>query len=308
MSNVVVYNSGEIELKVSVDDDTIWLTQKQLAEVFNVNIPAISKHIKNIYKDEELSEFSTVSKMEIVQKEGSREIIRNVEHYNLDIILAVGYRVNSVKAIKFRQWATSVLKEYITNGYAINREKITQQRLLNLENDVDLIKSKIKTDTLELKQQIYFNGSYFDAHSFIINLIKSAKNSITLIDNYIDNTTLTMLSNNQKVDITLISHTFSKQLKQDIEKYNKQYKPLSTTTSKTYHDRYLIIDGDRVYCIGASLKDVGHKTFSVNLMSDFCGDDVLRRIPNDKTVKAIEEAENMDDEISSLEDLKKEKI
>ena len=136
----MVYNSGEIELKVSVDDDTIWLTQKQLAEVFNVNIPAISKHIKNIYKDKELMEFSTVSKMEIVQKEGNREIIRNVEHYNLDIILAVGYRVNSAKAIKFRQWATSVLKEYITNGYAVNREKITQQRLLNLENDVEFIK------------------------------------------------------------------------------------------------------------------------------------------------------------------------
>ena len=273
----MVYNSGEIELKVSVDDDTIWLTQKQLAEVFNVNIPAISKHIKNIYKDKELMEFSTVSKMEIVQKEGNREIIRNVEHYNLDIILAVGYRVNSAKAIKFRQWATSVLKEYITNGYADNREKITQRRLLNLENDVEFIKSKIKANILDFKEQVFFNGSYYDAQSFIIDLIKSAKNSITLIDNYIDNTTLTILSNNQNVDITLVSHTFSKQLKQDIDAYNKQYKSLKIIANKSYHNRYLMIDKVRVYDIGSSLKDSGHRTSSVNIMGDFCEDDIIKR-------------------------------
>jgi len=308
MSNVVVYNSGEIELKVSVDDDTIWLTQKQLAELFEVTKQNISLHIIAIYKEKELEKNPTVKKYLTVQKEGNREVTRNVEHYNLDMIISVGYRVNSTKATRFRQWATSVLKEYITNGYAINREKITQQRLLSLEDDVAFIKSKIKTDTLELKQHIYFNGTYFEAHSFILDLIKSAKKSITLIDNYIDNTTLTMLSNNLKVDITLISHTFSKQLKQDIEKYNKQYKPVTTSTSKTYHDRYLIIDSDRVYCIGASLKDVGHKTFSVNMMGDFCEVDIVGKIPNTKTVKAIEEAKNMDGEISSLEDLKKGKI
>jgi len=277
MSDVVVYSSGEIELKVSVNNETIWLTQKQLAEVFDVNIPAISKHIKNIYKDNELSEFSTVSKMEIVQKEGNREVARIVEHYNLDIVLAVGYRTNSVKAIKFRQWATSVLKDYIMNGYAVNKEKITQQRLLDLENDIKDINSHIKNNTLELKQGIFFNGQMFDAHSLILEIIKSAKNSIILIDNYIDNTTLTMLSNNQKASITLISHTLPKQLKLDIGKYNKQYKPLKTITDKTYHDRYIIIDSIKVYSIGASLKDAGSKTFNINLMSDFCEDDIVKR-------------------------------
>lgn len=277
MSDVVVYSSGEIELKVSVNNETIWLTQKQLAEVFDVNIPAISKHIKNIYKDNELSEFSTVSKMEIVQKEGDREVTRNVDHYNLDIVLAVGYRTNSAKAIKFRQWATSVLKEYITNGYAVNKEKITQQRLLSLEGDVRFIKSKIINDSIEFKGQVFFNGSYFDAHSFIVNLINSAKKTITLIDGYISDITLTMLSNNQEVDITLISHGFSKQLKLDIAQYNKQYRPLKTITNKTFHDRYLIIDSNKIYSIGSSLKDVGHKTFNINLMSDFCEDDILKR-------------------------------
>jgi len=111
ISNIVFYNDGELELKVSVNEETIWLTQKQIAEVFGVNIPAISKHIKNIYKDKELNKLSTISILEIVQTEGKREILRSIEHYNLDIILAVGYRTNSVKAIKFRQWATSISKQ-----------------------------------------------------------------------------------------------------------------------------------------------------------------------------------------------------
>ena len=277
MSDVIVYSSGEIELKVSVNDNTIWLTQKQIVELFESSKANISEHITSIYKDEELEKVSTVRKWRIVQKEGNREVKRNIEHYNLDIIISVGYRVNSTKATKFRQWATSVLKDYITNGYTINRERITQQRLLNLESDMVFIKSQIIDDTLELKGRVFFNGSYFDAYSFIIDLIKSAKVSITLIDSYIDNTTLTMLSNNQEISIALITHTFSKQLKQDTEKYKKQYKPLKVFTDKTFHDRYLIIDKTKVYSIGASLKDVGHKTFNINLMSDFCEDDILKR-------------------------------
>ena len=277
MSDVVVYNSGELELRVSVENDTIWLTQKQIVELFQSSKANISEHLTAIYKDEELLKKATVRKFRIVQKEGNREVARNVEHYNLDMIISVGYRVNSTKATKFRQWATSVLKEYITNGYAVNREKITQQRLLNLESAVKDIKSHIKNNTLELKQGIFFNGQIFDAHSFIIDLIKSAKTSMTLIDNYIDNTTLTMLSNNQKVATTLISHAFKKQTILDIEKYSMQHQPIKTISDKRFHDRYLIIDSDKVYNIGASLKDVGHKTFTVTLLNDFCEDDIIKR-------------------------------
>ena len=270
MSDVVVYSSGEIELKVSVENDTVWLKQNEIATIFKKDRTVITRHINKILQDNEVDEKSNVQKMHFANSD------KPVKLYSLDIVLAVGYRTNSAEAIKFRQWATSVLKEYITNGYTVNREKITQQRLLNLESDIEFIKSQIKNDTLELKEQVFFSGSYFDAHSFIIGLIKSAKKSITLIDNYIDNTTLIMLSNNQNVNITLISQTFSKQLKLDIEKYNKQYKPLKTITNKTFHDRYLIIDKTKVYNIGASLKDAGHKTFNINLMSDFCEDDVLK--------------------------------
>lgn len=275
MSDIVVYSSGEIDLKVSVKNNTVWLNQVQLSKLFETSVDNVSLHLKNIYKEKELNENQTVEYFSVVRKEGNRNVKRDIKHYNLDTAISLGYRVNSNKATKFRQWATSVLKEYVYNGYAINKERITQQRLLNLESDVKNIKSHIKNSTLELKQQVFFNGKVFDAHSFIIDIIKSAKKSITLVDNYINNTTLMMLSNNQKTTITIYSHTISKQLKLDVEKYNKQYKPLKTITNKTFHDRYLIIDKEKVYNIGASIKDVGNKTFTVSLLSDFHENNVV---------------------------------
>ena len=161
MSYVIVYNSGEIEIKVSVENDNVWLSQVQLSELFKTSIDNVSLHLKNIYKEKELNENSTVEYFSVVRKEGNREVARSIKHYNLDATISLGYRVNSAKATKFRQWATSVLKEYITNGYAVNREKITQQRLLNLENDVDFIKSQIKTNTLELKELFYIMKNQF---------------------------------------------------------------------------------------------------------------------------------------------------
>ncbi len=157
-TQVIVYNNGEIELKISVDNqnETIWLTQKQIAELFDKDVRTINDHIKKIYKDEELNKNSTIRNFRIVQKEGNREVSRDVKHYNLDVIISVGYKVNSKKATKFRQWATKVLKEYIYNGYAINREKITQMRIANLEKDVEFIKSQIENNTLEFKQGIFF--------------------------------------------------------------------------------------------------------------------------------------------------------
>lgn len=274
LSNLVVYNDGELELKVSVDSETIWLTQKQIAEVFGVNIPAISKHIKNIYKDNELNEFSTVSILEIVQKEGNRNIVRNIEHYNLDIVLSVGYRTNSVKAIKFRQWATSVLKNYIQNGYVINGEKITNDRFVSLENDVNILKSqinkinsKIKNNSLEFNQNIFFDGQIYDAYSFVNDLIKLAKSEIVLIDNYIDDTVFTLFSKYPNINFTIYTSTISKQLKLDFEKYSKQYKNISLKTFKSSHDRFLIIDKKEIYHLGASLKDLGKKWFAFSKMS-----------------------------------------
>ena len=287
LSNLVVYNDGELELKVSVDSETIWLTQKQIAEVFGVNIPAISKHIKNIYKDNELNEFSTVSILEIVQKEGNRNIVRNIEHYNLDIVLSVGYRINSVKAIKFRQWATSVLKKYIQNGYVINGEKITNDRFVSLENDVNILKSqmnkinsKIKNNSLEFNQNIFFDGQIYDAYSFVNDLLKLAKSEIVLIDNYIDDTVFTLFSKYLNINFTIYTSTISKQLKLDFEKYSKQYKNISLKTFKSSHDRFLIIDKKEIYHLGASLKDLGKKWFAFSKMSlnSLNLDDILHKL------------------------------
>ena len=269
ISNIVVYNDGELELKVSVNKETIWLTQKQISEVFGVNIPAISKHIKNIYKDNELNQFSTISILETVQKEGNREVLRNIEHYNLDIILAVGYRTNSLRAIKFRQWATKILKNYIRNGYVINGEKITNERFVNLENDVNTLKSQmgevksfVNNNKLETNQGIFFDGQVYDSYSFIIDLIKRAKDEIILIDNYIDDTVLTLFSKILTIKITIYTNTISKQLKLDFEKYSIQYDNITLKTFQNSHDRFLIIDKKEIYHIGASLKDLGKRWFA----------------------------------------------
>ena len=144
MNDLIKYNDGEIEIAVSIQNETIWLTQKQIAELFDKDTRTINEHIKTIYKEEELTEISTIRNFRIVQKEGNREVARDIIHYNLDVVISIGYRANSKKATKFRQWATSVLKEYIFNGYAINSHKITEQRLLNLENDMQVVKSKFK--------------------------------------------------------------------------------------------------------------------------------------------------------------------
>lgn len=264
LSNLVVYNDGELELRVSVDSETIWLSAIQIAYLFSVNRPAIVKHIGNIYKDEELVENATCSILEQVAKDGK---IRKINFYNLDIIISVGYRVNSKKATQFRKWATSILKNYIQNGYAINSHKITEQRLLSLENDMQFIKSKIKNNSLELKENIFYDGEVFDAYSFINDLLKLAKSEIVLIDNYIDDTVFTLFSKYPNISFIIYTSNISKQLNLDFEKYQKQYKNIELKTFKESHDRFLIIDKKEIFHIGASLKDLGRKWFAFSKMN-----------------------------------------
>lgn len=274
MSNIVVYQDGELELKVSVDDNTVWLSAEDVAFIFNVKRPAIVKHIGNIYKDEELQENATCSILEQVAKDGK---IRKINFYNLDMIISIGYRVNSKKATKFRQWATNVLKSYIQNGYAINETKLTEQRFLSLENDVAAIKAHIRNNTLDLKQGIFFNGQIFDAYIFAADLIKSAKDSIVLIDNYIDESVLTLFSKNPIIKIIIYTHSTTKQLQLDIEKYNKQYSNLEIRLCKNFHDRFMIIDNNEVYHIGASLKDLGNKVFAFSKI-EINPNNILKRV------------------------------
>jgi hypothetical protein len=191
ISNIVVYNDGELELKVSVGEDTIWLSQFQMSELFGTSIDNISLHLKNIFKEKELNEDATTEDFSVVRQEGNRKVTRNIRHYNLDAIICVGYRVSSSKATKFRKWATSILKSYIQNGYVINSEEITNERFVSLEKDVNVLKSQmsdvkslVKHNKLETHQGIFYDGQIYDAYFFANDLLKTAKNEIILIDNY----------------------------------------------------------------------------------------------------------------------------
>ena len=270
IDNIVVYNTGEIELKISIDNDTIWLNQVQLSELFDTSVDNVSLHLKNIYKEGELDENRTVEYFSIVRKEGNRNVKRRIKHYNLDAVISLGYRINSKQATRFRQWATKILKEYIHNGYAINSEKITHQRFKELENDVALLKSKVdllEDKTIKPTEGIFYDGQIFDAYIFINDLIKSAKHSIKLIDNYIDETTLTLFSKVPDVEVTIYTQAITKQLRLDYEKYKKQYHNITLKSFKNAHDRFLIIDDTEIYHIGASLKDLGKKWFAFSKMS-----------------------------------------
>lgn len=274
MADLVVYNDGELELNVSVNEDTIWMAQKQIAELFEVTIPNINMHIKAIYKEGELFENRTIQKYLIVQQEGNREVKREIEHYNLDVIISVGYRVNSIKATKFRQWATSVLKSYITDGYVINSEKITNQRFRELENDITVLKMKVENisssledQSIKPKQHIFYDGQIFDAFLFVSDIIKSAKTSIKLIDNYVDESTLILFTKRDaNVQTKIYTKTISKQLQLDLQKHNAQYPKIEIEKFELSHDRFLIIDETQVYHFGASLKDLGKKWFAVSKM------------------------------------------
>ncbi|WNL16719.1 RhuM family protein [Arcobacter cryaerophilus gv. pseudocryaerophilus] len=280
LTNLVVYNDGELELKVSVDSETIWLTQLQMSQLFDTSTDNVGLHLKNIYLEKELDENSTTEFFSVVRKEGNRLVKRELKHYNLDVIICVGYRVSSLRATKFRQWATSVLKNYIQNGYTINNHKITEQRLFALENDMQFIKSKIKNNSLEFNQNIFFDGQIYDSYSFVNDLIKLANSEIVLIDNYIDETVFTLFSKYPNINFTIYTSTISKQLKLDFEKYSKQYKNISLKTFKSSHDRFLIIDKKEIYHLGASLKDLGKKWFAFSKMSlnSLNLDDILHKL------------------------------
>ena len=268
-SDIIVYNDGELELKVSVNNETIWLTQKQIAELFEVTIPNINMHIKSIYKDEELFENRTIQKYLIVQQEGKRKVKREVEHYNLDVVISVGYRVNSKKATKFRQWATSILKSYITNGYVINSDKITHQRFKELESDVLFLKSKVENISNSLennsftpKQGIFYDGQIYDAYVFVNDLLKNANKEVLLIDNYVDESVFTLFSKYPNLKITIYTQSINKQLQLDYKKYRSQYQNMELKEFQKTHDRFLILDSKEIYHIGASLKDLGKKWFA----------------------------------------------
>ena len=259
--SIVVYKSsdGIVQLDVQLADETVWLTLNQLAVLFDRNKSVISRHISNIYSEGELIREATVAKNATVQNENGRHVVRQIEYYNLDVIISVGYRVKSLRGTQFRQWANHVLKEYLLKGYSVNnRLEQLEQRVSKTEEKIDFF---VRT-ALPPVEGVFYNGQIFDAYVFATDLIKTAKRSIILIDNYIDESVLLMLSKRDKnVVASILTGSVSNTWQLDIDKYNKQYPPIKIETIKNVHDRFLIIDKE-VYHIGASLKDLGKKLFA----------------------------------------------
>ena len=246
----------DLPIEVRIDDETVWLNRNQLAILFNRDVKTIGKHIVNVLK-EELKNLPVVAKFATTGTDGKQY---QVEHYNLDMIISIGYRVKSTKGIQFRIWANKVLKDYLLKGYAIHR------RIENIERKIEQHDQQIAQlvhTALPAKEGIFFDGQIFDAYEFVSQVIKNAKENILLIDNYIDETTLNLLAK-RKRGVTTIIYTakLTHQLKIDLDKYHTQYEHITIKILAKSHDRFLIIDHKEVYHIGASLKDLGKKWFA----------------------------------------------
>ncbi len=272
---IVVYQSDEVtRLEVRVESDTVWLNRNQLAALFGRDVKTIGKHINNALA-EELKSVPTVAFFATLQKEGSRYVERKIEYYNLDMILSVGYRVKSEQGVRFRRWANDVLKAYLLKGYSLNHRMMLAEERIDkklMEHETILKEHQEKIDffvrtSLPPVEGVFFDGQIFDAYVFATDLIRSAKRGIVLIDNYIDESVLLMLSKRQAgVTAEILTGRLTETLKQDVARHNSQYPPIKLMEKKNIHDRFLIVDDD-VYHIGASLKDLGKKLFAFSKMN-----------------------------------------
>lgn len=271
-NEIILYQpDSTLSLNVRVEDETVWLTQAQMTELFQSSKQNISLHINNIFKEGELDRIAVVKESLTTAADGKRY---RTNLYSLDVIISVGYRVKSIRGTQFRQWANKVLKEYLLRGYSVN------QRLLHIESRIDrrlaehdcqLRELSGKVDfflktSLPPREGILFDGQIFDAYLFVCDLIRRAKSRIVLIDNYIDETVLTLLDKRAPgVSATIFTRKITDTLQLDIERHNDQYEPVNVRTAPGIHDRFLIID-DTLYHIGASVKDLGKKLFAFSKM------------------------------------------
>ena len=283
-NEIILYQPNEtMKLDVRVQQETVWLTQQQIAQLFGVKQPAISKHLKNIFDSGELDENSVHSILEYTAADGKSY---QTKFYNLDAILLVGYRANSRNATLFRQWANKVLKEYLLRGYSVNQRLMLMEDRIDRrlsEHDHQLLQLTEKVDffvrsSLQPTEGIFFDGQIFDAYAFVADLIRKAKKRIVVIDSYIDDSVLVQLSKrNPGVTVDIYDGRISDQLRQDIERHNRQYPGVTLHAYNKAHDRFLIID-EEVYHIGHSLKDLGKKLFAFSKMDVMTGTELLSKL------------------------------
>ena len=258
-NEIVLYRPNGLasHIEVRIDKETVWLTQAEMILLFGRDQSVISKHIRNIFSEGELDKKSNMQNLHIPNSD------KPVFFYSLDVIISVGYRVKSQQGTQFRIWATKILKEHLLKGYTINK------RMNRLEDNVETLKNKVNEIDLQINthliptQGVFFDGQVFDAYELASKIIRSAKHSIVLIDNWIDETTLTHLAKKKKnVKVLLLTKNVSKQISLDVSKANSQYGNFEVKLFTPSHDRFLIIDGKEVYHLGASLKDLGSKWFA----------------------------------------------
>lgn len=276
-NEIVLYQSNELtsRIEVRIEDETIWLTQNQIVALFDSSKANISEHIKHIFQSGELDEVSVVRNFRTTASDGKTY---NIKHYSLDVIISVGYRVNSIRGTQFRIWANKILKDHLIKGYSLNN------RMNRIEDNVRVLSDKVNEIIVQIisslppNQGIFFNGQIFDAYKFTSKLIRQAKKSIILIDNYVDDTVLILLSKRCKnVSAKIFTKNNSKQLNLDLKKHNSQYPEIKAHELKDAHDRFLIIDKNQLNHFGASLKDLGKKWFAFSRM-DMLLSDLLQKL------------------------------
>ena len=276
---IVMYQPDEtIRLEVRVEDETVWLTQQQISDLFLRDRTVINRHINNVFKEGECDKESNVHFLHIPNSD------KRVMYYSLDVIISVGYRVKSLNGTKFRRWANSILKQYLLKGYAVNQRIFDiEQKMAEQGLEIADLREKVNffvRSSLPPVEGIFYDGQIFDAYAQIISLIKQAKQSITLIDNYINIDTLTMLSNRSSgVTVTIYTRQLNQQQQLDLQRHNQQYPPIDIHITQRNHDRFLIID-DVVYLFGASLKDAGKKLFAYIKMQETPPVDLLCNMPH----------------------------
>ncbi len=283
-NEIVIYQSNELteRIEVRLKNETVWLNRQQLALLFGRDIKTIGKHINNVFNEGELVKKVVVANFATTTQHGAMKgkmQTQQVEYYNLDVIISVGYRVKSIQGTRFRIWATNVLRDYSLKGYALN------QRVNRIENNVEKLAKKVNEISFQVKsselptQGVFFDGQVFDAYGLASKIIRSAKENIVLIDNYIDENSLIHLSKKaEKVKVVLLTKTVSKQLILDVKKVNEQYGNFEIKSFTKSHDRFLIIDYREVYHLGASLKDLGKKWFAFSKMDKNSVETILKEV------------------------------
>ena len=270
-NEIIVYQpeGGEFHIEVRVDQDTVWLTQAQMAELFGTVPQNITVHIKKVYDEGELEKNSTCKEYLQVASEGSRKVKRTLKFYNLDVIISVGYRVKSIQGTRFRQWANSVLKEHMLKGFSVNQRLVAHEnRLENIDSRVIYLEKQVDffvKANLPPKEGVLQAKAFWSGYDFAVQLVRLAKQEIVIIDPFADDTTLSLMpKRNPGVNAIIYSARINQTMKAECERLNRQSPPVELRTMREVHDRFIVVD-ETVYHIGASIKDLGNKltAFSV---------------------------------------------